>query len=180
MCLLCPSNPPFPEPIMKFPSLPLLALALFQMTPFTASQAGERDTLGPTLAWTLPALGTVATSEKVTFSGTAQDQKQLGTPTTTPGTGTGTGTATTATVDLAGLERVEYRVQGSKKWHSAILIPGATTGTGATATSGPDTWAFTLKLKRGSNLNISVRAVDKNGNESDTIMRRIKRTRTNR
>ena len=83
-------------------------------------------------------------------------------------------------MDLAGLERVEYRTQGSKKWHSAMLIPGATTGTGGTATTAADTWAFTLKLKRGSNVNVSVRALDKNGNESDTIIRRIKRTRTNR
>ena len=60
---------------------------------------------------------------------------------------------------------VEYRIEGSRRWRKAILTnPGETT----------TTYVFTYKnKKRGRARRIYVRARDEEGNESDTVGRRI-------
>lgn len=131
------------------------------------SVAQEADITPPTFTWQNPAAGSIQPSDSITVSGTATDPTQAA---------VGTG----ATVVAQGIKRVEYRLAGSKKWKTTILIPGTTTGTGSSATTSGPTWVFTLKLGKGKSTWVSVRAIDLSGNESDIVSRQIKRSRTSR
>lgn len=143
------------------------ALVISLLTAGHAMAAVEADITPPTFTWQTPATGSLQTTDQITVSGGAADTAQA-----VVGTGN--------TVAAAGIKYVEYRLAGSKKWHRAIIIPGTTTGSGTTATTSNPTWVFTIKLGKGKSTWVSVRAVDLSGNESDIVMRQIKRTRTTR
>jgi hypothetical protein len=145
-----------------FPAMNRFTFALCSIALLSTSavQAVEQaDTQPPTITLTNPALGAIQTQDRITVSGTAVDTVQAA---------TGTGN----TVPAASIKKVEYRLSGSKKWHSAILIPGTAAGN--------ITWAFTIKLGKGKSTYVSVRSSDNAGNESDIITRFVKRSRTTR
>ena len=151
---------------MNLMKSPLLALSLLL---FVATERGfaiaEADIVGPTITITTPAIGAVLRDEKIVVSGTAKDNAQAPTPVATGGTAN--------TVTLAGVKSVQYRFAGQKKWRTAILIPGTTSGT----TTTDPTWVFQFKSRRGQSQRVSIRGLDNNGNEGDIITINLKRSR---
>lgn len=110
---------------------------------------GEEDTQPPVIdvGSIAPALGDEAPGSTVVVSGTVTDSADAGT---------------------AGIERVQYRLQGNRHWRRAIL----------TAQDSPSTtFIFTFKIKKGENKRFYVRAFDLCRNESDSIGRRVFRPR---
>ena len=127
--------------------LPLI-ITLASLFAAVTAQASE-DTQPPAIdvSSISPALGEEATGGTVVVSGTVTDTADSGT---------------------AGIDKVYYRLQGSRTWHRAIL-----TAQGAATT----TYIFTFKIKKGKNKRFYIRVFDLCGNESDTIGRRIFRPR---
>lgn len=94
-----------------------------------------------------PAAGTVVNETRVVFSGTATDVA---------------GDAAGATV--SGVDRVEYRLLGYKRWRRATL-----TTRGEASTD----FFFTVSIPKGKSRTVFIRVLDRKRNESDTIGRRI-------
>lgn len=133
----------------------LIALALTTAGSFAQSGVSNiRDTGVPTLSDLTPEAG-LTNETRIVFSGTATD--------TTGATTTG-GTET-----VSGIDRVEYRVEGSSRWHRATL-----TARNATTT----TFFFTVKVGKGKTKRVYIRARDRKNNESDTIGRKFKHSKT--
>jgi len=79
-----------------------------------------------------------------------------------------TGTAS----DDTRIHRIQFRLEGSKRWRNATIIR---TGTGDTAND--YVWSFRVSVNRRSDRRIYVRAVDPFKNESDIIGRKLIRRR---
>ncbi len=164
--MLADFSPPNYFTADPFYSMKRLFLPLALLT-FAAMERGsaveEKDVVGPTVTITNPALGAIIKNEKIVVSGTVTDNKQdpSAVAVTVPVTPVNT-------VTLAGVKAVQYRFNGSKIWHNAILIPGAT----STAAS---TYAFTFRLKKGSTKSVSIRGQDNNKNEGDITTIKVKR-----
>ncbi|MEM0898226.1 MAG: hypothetical protein AAGJ79_15240 [Verrucomicrobiota bacterium] len=133
---------------MNRPLLTTLAATLL----LTAAGVATEDTQPPTIdvSSIVPALGEEAAGSTVVVSGTAADTADSGT---------------------AGVARVYYRLQGSRRWRRAIL-----TAQDAAST----TFIFSFKIKKGENKRFYVRAFDLCDNESDSIGRRVFRPRVQR
>ena len=114
--------------------------------------AAERDTEPPTITITSPEAGVRQKTNEIVVSGTAEDTAQAA-------------SATGGTVNTPGVRAVEYKLKGGK-WHRATL-----TASGESST----TWVFTIKLSKGKSTYVSVRSIDRDGNESDTITRKVQR-----
>jgi hypothetical protein len=110
-----------------------------------ALNAQAQDTTPPTVTMTAPVNGVAVFTDRVTVTGTATDD--------------------------VGVKRVEYRIEGNRRWRRAIL-----TNPDATTTS----YVFSYKNKRkGRARRIFVRCRDDAKNESDTLGRKIFRSRSN-
>lgn len=103
----------------------------------------DADTLGPAIVFDAPANGTVLEGARHTLSGTATDA---------------TGTIT----------RVEYRIEGSRRWKRATLTA---------ANEATTTWVFTTTFRKRKARRVYVRAIDDSKNESDIVGRRLRRNR---
>jgi hypothetical protein len=97
----------------------------------------------------LPVAGTVVNENKVVFSGTATD---------TAGTGE----------TISGVDRVEYRITGYKKWRRATL-----TARGEASTD----FFFTVSIRKGSARTVLIRVLDGKKNESDTLGRKVRHSK---
>ncbi len=113
----------------------------------------DPDTTLPTVEIELPAAGVKQLTNEIVVSGTAAD------------------TANAATIVTGGVAKVEYRLKGSSKWHRATL-----TNAGEASTD----WVFTIKLSKGKSTWVTIRSVDRSGNESDRVSREIRRERVTR
>ena len=136
-------------------------LTLSLLTVGASAQSGVsniRDTGVPTLSDLTPEAG-LTNETRIVFSGTATD--------TAGSTSNSDGTARTETI--SGISRVEYRIEGSRRWRRATL-----TARNAETT----TFFFTVSVKKGKTRRIYVRARDRKNNESDTIGRRFKHSKT--
>ena len=131
----------------------VICLSTFGLT--AASALAQRDTGEPTLDVDTiePAQGTVLdkNESRVTFTGTATD------------------TADTANGEtITGVHRVEYRINNRRRWKRATLVnPKAET----------TDFFFTVAVKKGSSVRVTIRVRDKNKNESDYLGRRVRRSR---
>ena len=127
------------------------------------SANAQTDTTTPTITFDAPANGvdlaaTVTTENPDFFS------KRKGLVTVS-------GTATEETR----LRRVQYRLEGSKRWRTANIIR---TNNGVDdGTAGSYVWSFRMRVNRRSDRRVYVRAVDYANNESDIIGRKIIRRR---
>ncbi len=178
MCLWCPEIILSQTKIYRLYLMKssLLALSLLLLIATERGFAAvEPDTVGPTITITTPAIGAVLRDEKIVVAGTSKDNKQDPTAVAAGGAAN--------TVNLAGVKNVQYRFAGEKRWRSAILIPGAatTTTTGTppvtTTTTGDPTWVFQFKSRKGQSQRVSIRGLDKSGNEGDIITINLKRSR---
>ena len=110
-----------------------------------AFSAQAQDTSPPTITMDAPVNGVAVGTDRVTVTGDATDD--------------------------TGVKRVEYRIEGSRRWRRATLTnPDGTT----------TTYVFSYKnKKKGRARRVYVRARDDAKNESDTIGRKIFRARRN-
>ena len=107
-------------------------------------QAQDADTSPPTITMTAPVNGVEVTTDRVTVTGEATDD--------------------------TGVDIVEYRSEGKRRWRRATL-----TNPDETSTS----YVFSYKnTKKGRAKRVYVRCRDAAKNESDTIGRKIFRSRT--
>lgn len=107
-------------------------------------QAQDADTSPPTITMTAPVNGVEVTTDRVTVTGEATDD--------------------------TGVDIVEYRIEGKRRWRRATL-----TNPDETSTS----YVFSYKnTKKGRAKRVYVRCRDAAKNESDTIGRKIFRSRT--
>jgi hypothetical protein len=103
----------------------------------TAAQA--QDTTPPEITMAAPVNGVAVTTARVTVTGDATDD--------------------------TGVERVEYRIEGMRRWRRAVLTNPDDTSTA---------YVFSYKnTKKGRARRVYVRARDAAKNESDTIGRKI-------
>jgi hypothetical protein len=104
-----------------------------------AAQAQNADTSPPTITMDTPVNGVAVATDRITVEGEATDD--------------------------VGVSRVEYRIEGRRRWRRAIVL-----STGA--------YTFSFKnTKKGRARRVYVRAIDAAKNESDTIGRKIFRAR---
>lgn len=117
----------------------VISAALFAFV--TNSQA--QDTSPPTVTMSAPVNGVAVETDRVTVTGEASDD--------------------------VGVARVQYRLEGSRRWRNAILTnPDGTT----------TTYVFSYRnSKKGRARRVYVRCHDEAKNESDTIGRKIYRAR---
>ena len=139
------------------------ALAASSCLFILGATASAQDTSTPTITFDAPANGvdlaaTVTTENPDFFS------KRKGLVTVS-------GTATEETR----LRRVQYRLEGSKRWRTANVIRTNNGVDGGTA--GTYVWSFRMRVNRRSDRRVYVRAVDYSNNESDIIGRKIIRRR---
>ena len=118
-----------------------ISAALFA---FVVNAQAQEDTTPPTITMDAPVNGVPVETDTITVTGSATDD--------------------------TGVRRVQYRLEGSRRWRDAILTaPNETT----------TTYVFTFKnKKKGRARRVYVRALDFEKNESDTIGRKIFRART--
>ena len=108
------------------------------------AQAQEEDTSPPTVTMDAPVNGVPVETDRVTVTGEASDD--------------------------TGVRRVQYRLEGSRRWRDAILTAPNETST---------TYVFSYKnKKKGRARRVYVRCLDAAKNESDTIGRKVFRSRT--
>ena len=108
-----------------------------------AASARAQDTTAPEITMDAPANGVAVITDRVTVTGEV--------------------------TDAVGVMRVEYRIEGRRRWRRATLtVPNGTT----------TSYVFSYKNKRkGRAKRVYVRAFDAARNESDTIGRKIFRSR---
>ncbi len=105
--------------------------------------AQAQDTSPPTITMSAPVNGVPVETDRVTVTGEASDD--------------------------VGVKRVQYRVEGSRRWRNAILTDPDGTST---------TYVFSYRNKRkGRARRVYVRCLDAAKNESDTIGRKVFRAR---
>jgi len=122
----------------------VLALTLFTHT------AQAQDTTAPAITFDAPTNGTESRGSRITVSGTATDS----------------GTDRTGTAGI--VRRVEFRIEGSRRWRRATLVTPNETAT---------TYVFRISLNKRRARRIFIRAFDNSNNESDIIGRRLRRGR---
>lgn len=121
-----------------------LALAMFSGT------ASAQDTTAPIITFDAPTNGTVSEGSRITVSGTATDS----------------GTDRTGTAGI--IRRVQFRIEGTRRWRTATLVTPGEIST---------TYVFRVSLRQRQKRRIYVRALDNSRNESDIIGRRLRRGR---
>lgn len=128
----------------RFSTLSAIALATF------CGAAQAQDTTAPEITFDAPTNGTESEGSRITVSGVATDS--------------GTDSAGNDGI----IKRVQYRIEGYRRWRTATLVtPGETSST----------YVFRIKLKKKKKRRIYVRAFDNSDNESDIIGRRLRRGR---
>jgi hypothetical protein len=145
----------------KHITITLLALAVTTAGAFAqrrTSVSNIRDSGVPTITDVTPVAG-IVNETRIVFTGTATD--------VAGSTTSATGTARTEAI--SGIDRVEYRIEGSSRWHRATL-----TARDATTT----TFFFSVNVGKGKTKRVFVRARDRKNNESDTLGRRFKHSNT--
>ncbi len=132
------------------PPFTTVALATLAIGLGSAGLAQAQDTIAPTITFDAPTNGTVSVGSRITVSGTATD----------------TGTTLAGTPGV--VSRVQYRIEGSRRWRTATLVtPNQTT----------TTYVFRITMKKRKGRRVYVRAFDNSRNESDIIGRRLRRGR---
>ena len=107
--------------------------------------AQAQDTTAPTLTFDTPENGVVVESDRVTINGMVSDD--------------------------VGVVRVEFRLEGQRRWRRAIM-----TAPGEASSAFVTSYKNRNKKKRRRGIRVYLRAIDAAGNESDITGRRIRQT----
>ncbi len=84
-------------------------------------------------------------------------------------TGTATDTADTANGEvITGIYRVEYRINNRRRWKRATVV---------NRFAETSDFFFSVAVKKGRSVRVTIRVLDKNRNESDYLGRRVTRSR---
>ena len=111
--------------------------------------AQAQDTTPPTITMSSPVNGVPVETDRVTVTGEVTDD--------------------------VGIRRVQYRVEGSRRWRNAIIVPDGTQDPNARTSA---SFFFSYKnKKKGRARRVYMRCIDLAGNESDTIGRKVFRAR---